>query len=360
MSIVLCPDYDVIGNDPDYSGRVEILGTCIADTAADLPDPDYFSGFTLANGFRGITSEDGAEYILDSSGDWHKVDKSPYADVYTKTEVNNITDAIAADVSNLQLSVSALQTSNDNQSLYIYNMICYSDFNYLDYKLSNNLFDKDNTQIYAATLSTAGQWSNATSATTMRIPCKPNTTYCISISTSGTIFRIAETASNMIPNSAYDVPVTRKLNGTTETSYSFTTSSSAKYIIFQGGSNDLSNWFDTFMLNYGNTALTYVPYNKTSVRNGSTTAGNGYICQDLPVNMPAGNYVWKMKRDGNTTTTMVVKAADDTELYRVTRGAGVNDITQLFTIAADAAKVSIYVGYNITYTDNMIFKNLTA
>lgn len=230
MSIILCPDYDVIRNDPDYSGRVEILGTCIADTAADLPDPDYFSGFTLANGFRGITSEDGAEYILDSSGDWHKVEKSPYSDVYTKTEVNNITDAIAADVSNLQLDVSALQTSNDNQSLYIYALIGKSALNLLD----------------------------------------------------------------------------------------------------------------------------------SSVWEGQTPSGSGYICQNLAITLPAGSYVWKMKRDGNTSTSFVVKAADDTEIYRVNRGAGVNDITQLFTISADAAKVSIYVGYNTSYSDNMIFKNLTV
>ena len=230
MSVILVPDYVVIGNDPDYSDRVDILGTCIADSFSALPDPDFFDGFHLVNGFKGITTDNGSEYLIDSSGTWNKVNKSPYADVYTKDEVNTITDAISANVSNLQIAVDNLQVSNDNQSLYIYALIGRSALNLID----------------------------------------------------------------------------------------------------------------------------------SSVWNGQTPGGSGYICQDLPISLPAGSYVWKMKRDGNTSTSFVLKAADNTELYRVNRGAGVNDITQLFTITADAAKVSIYVGYNIAYSDNMIFENLTV
>ena len=94
----------------------------------------------------------------------------------------------------------------------------------------------------------------------------------------------------------------------------------------------------------------------SSVWSGSTTAGNGYIANNLPITLAAGSYIWKMKRDGNSTTSFVVKDADNNELYRVTRGTGVNDITQSFTIASDAAFVSIYAGYNINYHDNMIFE----
>lgn len=230
MSAILSPEYIIIRDDPDYSDRVGILGVCYADSEAELPDPDEFDGFHLENGFRGITTDDGSEYLIDSSGTWNKVNKSPYADVYTKTEVNNITDAISANVSNLQIAVDNLETSNDNQSLYIYALIGKSALNLID----------------------------------------------------------------------------------------------------------------------------------SSVWEGQTPGGSGYICQDLPISLPAGSYVWKMKRDGNTSTSFVLKAADNTELYRVNRGAGVNDITQLFTISADAAKVSIYVGYNISYSDNMIFQNLTV
>ena len=95
----------------------------------------------------------------------------------------------------------------------------------------------------------------------------------------------------------------------------------------------------------------------SSVWSGATTSGNGYIANNLPITLAAGSYIWKMKRDGNSTTSFVVRDADNNELYRVTRGAGVNDITQSFTISADAAFVSIYAGYNINYHDNMIFES---
>ena len=104
-------------------------------------------------------------------------------------------------------------------------------------------------------------------------------------------------------------------------------------------------------------ALNYLP---DTAWEGATTAGSGYICQDLAVSLPAGDYIWKMKRDGNTSTSFVLKASDNSELYRVNRGAGVNDITQSFTISAAAAKVSIYAGYSINYSDNMIFKDLST
>lgn len=235
MSVILVPDYVVIGNDPDYSDRVDILGTCIADSFSALPDPDFFDGFLLANGFRGITSEDGKEYILDSAGRWHEVIKSYFENVYTRSEIDTIlsgyytkteTDNL---LSQIQSDLNAVIQANDEQDLYLYSLIGQSTLNYLD----------------------------------------------------------------------------------------------------------------------------------SSIWNGQTTAGNGYICQDLAISLPAGTYIWKMQRDGSTSTSFVLKAEDNTELYRVNRGAGVNDITQEFTITADAAKISIYPGYSVVYHDNMIFKKLT-
>ena len=93
--------------------------------------------------------------------------------------------------------------------------------------------------------------------------------------------------------------------------------------------------------------------NLISVHDGIST---GYFCQDLAINLPAGDYIWKMQRDGNTQTSMRVKAADDTSLYNVTRGAGVNDITQNFTITGTGAKISIYTGANISVWGCMIYK----
>ena len=94
--------------------------------------------------------------------------------------------------------------------------------------------------------------------------------------------------------------------------------------------------------------------NLISVHDGIST---GYFCQDLAINLPAGDYIWKMQRDGNTQTSMRVKAADDTSLYNVTRGAGVNDITQNFTISGTGAKISIYTSSGISVWGCMIYKD---
>ena len=236
MSKILLPDYIVISDGIDIDGRLGIIGKCIADNFADLPAKTYFTGYTLENGSTGTTSDDGAEYIMDSSGDWHKINKSPYADVYTKSEIDTLlaayytkteTDNLLSPISS---GLASVIQANAEQDPYIYALVGQSSLNLID----------------------------------------------------------------------------------------------------------------------------------SSVWDGQTTAGSGYICQDLPINLPAGNYVWKMKRDGNTTTTISVKDASNNVLYTTTRGSGVNDITQPFTISADAAKVSIYAGYSINYTDNMIFKDLTA
>lgn len=94
--------------------------------------------------------------------------------------------------------------------------------------------------------------------------------------------------------------------------------------------------------------------NRLSVNSGTTGSGNGYFVQDLPITLEPGDYVWKMTRTGDTSTSFVVRAADDTELARITRGAGVTDIVSEFSISGKAAKVSIYVGYSVTITDAMI------
>lgn len=81
----------------------------------------------------------------------------------------------------------------------------------------------------------------------------------------------------------------------------------------------------------------------------------GYFVQDLPISLPAGDYIWRMQRDGNTQTSMRVKASDDTSLYNVTRGSGVNNIEQQFTISDTGAKISIYTGSGIKVWGCLIY-----
>lgn len=198
------------------SGRTPIVAEIWCSDTSDLPTALHFDGYNLCTGCK-ATCADGTQYGFDGTN-WNYIEKSPFQDVYTKTEIDSI-------VSGINNDIDTLQDYDENQDKYIYALVGRSDLNLLD----------------------------------------------------------------------------------------------------------------------------------VTVLNGQTTAGNGYVCQNLAINLPAGDYVWRMTRNGNTSTSFVLKAADDTELYRVNRGAGVNDIVQEFTITDTAAKISIYAGYNITYSDNMIY-----
>lgn len=235
MSVLLLPDFVILDSEPDYSGRVQIVGRGYCDTAAELPTPTTFADYTLREGSLFTDCSTADRYIMDSTGSWTMIPRSPFSDVYTKSEIDTMLAAYYTKtetdnlLSPIRTDLDAVIQSNSNQSLYLYALIGQSSLNLLD----------------------------------------------------------------------------------------------------------------------------------SSVWSGQTPAGSGYICQDLSISLSAGTYAWKMQRDGNTSTSFVLKAADDTELYRVNRGAGVNDITQIFTISAAAAKISIYAGYSVTYHDNMIFKVIT-
>lgn len=215
----LLPDYVLIADAPDYSSSVVILANCIADSENDLPTLTEFAGFVLSQGSKCTVCDTGAEYIVDSLGQWTKIEKSPFADVYTKsetyskTEVNNITDAI----------IAAYTSADSDIMSYIWQLMVVSDLNLI------------------------------------------------------------------------------------------------------------------------------------SVHSGTST---GYFVQNLAINLPPADYVWKMQRNGNSTTSMSIRAADDTVLYNVTRGAGVNDITQEFSITGTGAKVSIYTGSGVDVWDCMIFRKV--
>lgn len=94
--------------------------------------------------------------------------------------------------------------------------------------------------------------------------------------------------------------------------------------------------------------------NRLSINSGSTTSGQGYFIQNLPISLPAGTYIWSMKRTGDASTSFVLRDVNDNELARITRGAGVTNIVSEFTITGTATSCSIYVGYNTDVTDAMI------
>ena len=66
------------------------------DTSADLPTAAQIQSAGNVDplpGSKFILCDSGAEYLLDSAGVWNEINKSPYADVYTKTEVDTLLSA---------------------------------------------------------------------------------------------------------------------------------------------------------------------------------------------------------------------------------------------------------------------------
>ena len=97
-----------------------------------------------------------------------------------------------------------------------------------------------------------------------------------------------------------------------------------------------------------------VQKNLLSVNSGTTSSANGYFCENLPISMPAGSYHVSMERADEGQLTFVIKAADNTELARWSRASGVTSVSEDITISADGAKISVYVGNNVTISDAMV------
>ena len=94
--------------------------------------------------------------------------------------------------------------------------------------------------------------------------------------------------------------------------------------------------------------------NRLSVNSGTTGSGYGYFVENLPINLPPGEYVAKMTRDTSGQLTLVVRDASNNELARISKASGVTNFEEEFTITGTAAKVSVYVGFSVTVSNAMI------
>lgn len=142
-----------------------------------------------------------------------------------------------------------------------------------------NLFDKDNSTILNAYVSTEAISGQDNQARLVIIPVKPNTTYTISKSNRGFDGshqwqeRIAEFSS--VPT--YSTPFIVRYNNV-GMSYTFTTGSATNYIAYgvAYGTTYIPNlqiYLDTIQLEKGTTATSYLPYTE----------------QTLPLNLPVEN-----------------------------------------------------------------------
>ena len=131
----------------------------------------------------------------------------------------------------------------------------------------NNLFDKSNTTVYSAYFNTGGYWLLSSDSKSIKMPCRPNTQYTLSVPNSLAVFRIYEADDVSIEPSSSST-LSSKATAITRSEnirqYTFTTSSTAKVILFQGTNASVEEWFNGLMLNTGSTALPYEPYNHTT------------------------------------------------------------------------------------------------
>ena len=152
-----------------------------------------------------------------------------------------------------------------------------SDINYGKYKIpvnvrSENLFDKDNANVYGGYLSGTGVVSGNGNPSNydniVYIECKPNTAYVLKkmlqSDTANNRFRVGCTSE--IPVQGIQTTNFFKYNdGTTETQCVYTTSSTAKYLLFYCGKNSNTTSkqqiLDSIMIVEGSIAPSkYIPY----------------------------------------------------------------------------------------------------
>lgn len=85
FSEILAQGYDTTSQKPS------ILGTVYADTAAGFPIQDADYHFVL--GCKGVDAATGDKYLFNGST-WNKIEKSPFSDVYTKSQIDEMIDQI--------------------------------------------------------------------------------------------------------------------------------------------------------------------------------------------------------------------------------------------------------------------------
>lgn len=92
------------GGTPPQKGFVRIY----VDTAADLPTTAAIAAAGNVDplpGSRCIVCDSGQEYILDSTGNWNRVQGEIYSNVYTQTQIDNMLSAIGSQITAMQQDI---------------------------------------------------------------------------------------------------------------------------------------------------------------------------------------------------------------------------------------------------------------
>lgn len=121
MSVILTPYNNNIVQTANYdsgdtyvhirAGNLQFPGIS-CDTVSDLPaQSGGITGYYLEQGSTAHVIADNAKYMIDSGGNWILQDTSPFSNVYTKTEVDNLLTPITDDISSLYTADSDLRAN---------------------------------------------------------------------------------------------------------------------------------------------------------------------------------------------------------------------------------------------------------
>lgn len=147
---------------------------------------------------------------------------------------------------------------------------------------TDNLFDKDNADIYPSTnISTSlNRWALYEGvAKTVRIPCLAGTTYAISIDSSieQTVFRVLLISTDNIPTADTPVSGTSVVASSDDNTAVFTTLSGTKYFVLQVSATVFDAAIDSLMVVTGSTPQDYEHYGyRIPIICGNVTT-NAYI-----------------------------------------------------------------------------------
>lgn len=140
----------------------------------------------------------------------------------------------------------------------------YEPYNGQNYEinLGKNLFDKGNTHILQAGITTA-KIESATANRTLWVPCEPSTTYTVQKRNDGNTNRFNVATTAITP--AIDVAITNRVENPNASSITYTTSANAKYLCvqyFRTAETALTEQqvLDSIQIEKGSTASSYSPY----------------------------------------------------------------------------------------------------
>ena len=184
---------------------------------------------------------------------------------------------------------------------------------------TGNLFDKDNTTIYNAYFAIGSEssiWLTNADSRSVKIPCKPNTQYTLSISSAISIFRICSSSNSNIEPSGGGVRVRTIIRSENKQQYTFTTSADDACILFQGTASLVNEWFNSLMLNEGATALPYEPYGiKIPISSANTTTpvylGQVQTTRKIKKLVLTGEEVWDRQTPQHTNIINLYIAVDN-------------------------------------------------